>query len=96
MAEGEGRLVPLPVDEGVAVVRADLGDVGELVERRQLRLGPGRGQRHLAAGVDLAEEDPRQGVAALHAEVPGHEDGRHVVLPLLHGEDADRKNCRND
>jgi hypothetical protein len=55
-----------------------VGEVVVVVERLGSgHLWPADGE--LAAGVDVAEEHVRHGVAALCAGIPGFEDGRNVL-----------------
>ncbi len=73
--KGCGALAGLVADDGVGVVAGGaLGEAGDLGVG-ELVLGGGEGDGQFAGGVDAAEEDVGDGLAAADAGVPGLEDG---------------------
>ena len=67
--------------EQIAAVGAGL----EVVEHRQLADGRGDGHRQFAAGIDIAEQHIRHGVAALLAQIPAFDQRIRLRRELTTG-----------
>ncbi len=76
--------VPLVVDEMIGVS----------IEGRKVALGLGHRERQPTRRIDVAEQHVGERVSALHARVPGLDDGSHLSVPLgdEHGTAGDDRN----
>ena len=87
-AQGEGRLDAEAVQEPLAVPPVVGDGRPRAVEGGQVVLAGRDGEGQAAGGVDGAAEDVGEGVAALHAGVPHHDDGGDLRAPGLHHDRA--------